>query len=200
MKHAWLPLIVVASCARAPSREAELRALSDTLIQRGVEDQAGRDQIARAVASNDTVFLKRLVATDSARWLWLREIIRKYGWPGRALVGDSAAKAAWLILQHTQLAGFQEEMLPVLDSAAQRGDMPKQEVALLTDRVRVRQKKGQIYGGSFSMKDGKLIADSIDDITHVDERRAAIGLPPMAEYARVLGEVYKVPVVWPPKR
>ena len=200
MRHAWLSLIVVASCAQAPSRDAQLRALSDTLVQRGVEDQADRDHVARAVTNNDTVFLKRLMVTDSARSVWLREVIRKYGWPGRALVGDSAAKAAWLILQHTQLAGFQEEMLPVLDSAAQRGDMPRQEVALLTDRVRVRQGKGQIYGASFAIKDGKLVADSIDDIAHVDERRAAIGLPPMAEYARVLGEVYKVPVVWPPRR
>ena len=200
MKHAWLTLFVVVSCARPPSREAQLRALSDTLVRRGVEDQADRDQVARAVTNTDTVFLKRLVATDSARSIWLREVIRKYGWPGRALVGDSAAKAAWLILQHTQLPGFQEEMLPVLESASQRGDIPKQEVALLIDRVRVRQGKGQIYGGSFSIKDGKLVADSIDDIAHVDERRATVGLPPMAEYARVLGEVYKVPVVWPPKR
>ena len=29
-------------------------------------------------------------------------------------------------------------------------------------------------------------------------RRAAVGLPPMAEYARLLAELYEMPVTWPP--
>ncbi len=192
-------LVTVGACNRdGPSRE-EVRALTDALLKHGAEDQAGRGEIASAVMNRDTVFLQRMARGDSTRSLWLRDMVAKYGWPTRALVGDSAAKAAWLILQHTEIAGFQEAMLPRLDSAAARGEMPKQDVALLTDRVRVGQGKGQLYGSQFSLKDGQLVADSIDDLAHVDERRAAIGLPPMTEYTKTLGRMYGVPVVWPPK-
>jgi hypothetical protein len=193
-------LATVGACNRGgPSRE-EKRALTDALLQHGAEDQSGREQIPRAVMNRDTAFLQRLARADSTRSLWLRDVVGKYGWPSRALVGDSAARAAWLILQHTQLAGFQEEMLPRLDSAAARGEMPKQDVALLTDRVRVHQGKGQLYASQFSLKDGQMVPDSVEDLAHVDERRAALGLPPMAEYAQTLGKMYGVPVVWPPKR
>jgi hypothetical protein len=193
-------LVVMGACNRGGPTREEKRALTDALLQHGADDQRGREQIARAVMNRDTAFLQRMAKGDSTRSLWLRDAVGKYGWPSRALVGDSAAKAAWLILQHTEIAGFQEEMLPRLDSAAARGEMPKQDVALLTDRVRVRQGKGQLYGSQFNLKDGQMVADSIEDLAHVDERRAAIGLPPMSEYTQMLGKMYGVPVVWPPKR
>jgi hypothetical protein len=195
----FVALALVGACQRGGPSRAERRGLSDTLIGLGIEDQSGREQIARAVMNRDTAFLKRMTEADSTRSLWLRDAIKKHGWPGKALVGDSAAKAAWLILQHSQLAGFQEEMIPTLDSAAARGDISRSEVALLTDRVRVRQGLGQIYGASFSVKDNKLVADPIEDIAHVDDRRATVGLPPMAEYVKVLAKMYGMPVVWPPK-
>jgi len=34
----------------------------------------------------------------------------------------------------------------------------------------------------------------------IDGRRASVGLPPMAEYVRMLAEQTKLPVVWPPRR
>jgi hypothetical protein len=199
MKRRWVLVLAVAACTRAPSRGEQLRALADTLVKRGAEDQNGRDRIASAVANNDTVYLKKLASEDSARSLWLRAVISKYGWPGKALVGDSAAHYAWLMLQHTPFDDFQAAMLPVLDTAAQRGDVPKSDLALLIDRVRVHQGKPQLYGGSFSVKDKRLVPDPIDDVAHVDERRATMGLPPMADYVKMLGEVYKMPVTWPPK-
>ena len=32
---------------------------------------------------------------------------------------------------------------------------------------------------------------TLEDVEHVDERRAAVGLPPIAEYARILRRAYK---------
>ena len=36
-------------------------------------------------------------------------------------------------------------------------------------------------------------AQPIEDVAHVDERRAAIGLQPLAEYLRLLRQMYGVP-------
>jgi hypothetical protein len=38
----------------------------------------------------------------------------------------------------------------------------------------------------------------IADLSRLDALRAAMGLPPMADYVRMLGEMYGLPVAWPP--
>ena len=155
--------------------------------------------MAALVARNDTAVLFRFMRADSARTRRLKEIVARHGWLTPALVGKDGVGAAWLILQHSPDYAWQEQMLPVLERAAAAGEMSRTDVALLTDRVLVHRGKPQRYGNSFSFKDGRLVADPIEDIAGLDARRAAIGLPTMSEYVRQLAEAYKTPVEWPPK-
>lgn len=178
--------------------ETTIDAVRDTLIRRGREDQDGREVIPRALAANDTATLLRMMRADSARSRWLRAIVKRDGWPTRAAYGDSAAKAAWLILQHSPYVDFQEEMLPALASLASDGEMSSADVAMLTDRVMVSRGKPQRYGTQFDTKDGKLVAKPIEDLAGLDARRATLKMPPMTEYVRMLGDMYKMPVEWPP--
>lgn len=174
-------------------------ALRNELLRLGEEDQNGREDLMTAVARKDTATLFRFMRADSSHTRRLQQIVVRYGWPTSALVGREAVTAAWLILQHSPDNAWQEKMLPALQRAAAAGDFSPTELAAFTDRVLVHQGKPQHYGNSFSMKDGRLVPDPIDDLTGLDARRAAIGLPPMAEYARELGDAYHVPVVWPPR-
>jgi hypothetical protein len=175
-----------------PVREPELRR---ELIRRYAVDQQGRDSIAIALNAGDTAFVIRLMARDSASTAWLKGVVARYGWPGRSLVGDSAATAAFLILQHSPDNAWQGEMLPTLWRQAERGELKKSDVAMLEDRVRIRQGLPQRYGMSFSMKDGCLVADPIEDQPGMAARRREVGLPPMDEYMRKLEEVYRMKVV-----
>ena len=59
--------------------------------------------------------------------------------------------------------------------------------------MRVAQGKPQRFGTQFSMHDGRLQADPIDDPAHVDGRRAGVGLMPLADYACLLQVVYGTP-------
>ena len=88
--------------------------------------------------------------------------------------------------------------MPVLETHARAGELTPSSVAMLTDRVLVRAGRAQRYGSSFEVVDGRLVAHRIEDIAGLDARRASVGLAPMAEYVRKLGEVYKLPVEWPP--
>jgi hypothetical protein len=63
------------------------------------------------------------------------------------------------------------------------------DLALITDRVRVRQGLPQLYGSQFNGVDGRWIADPIEDVERLDERRASMGLPPMADYVRMIAEM-----------
>lgn len=190
---------VCASCASEGSNGWRQSAV-DSLVVLGHQDQEGREKIAQAVVAQDTAFIFASMRTDSARSRWLRAEIQKNGWPTRASVGDSASNAAWLILQHSPFSDWQSEMLPTLEQLAERGEIQPSSLAMLSDRVRVRRGEPQRYGSHFDSDNGKLVPAPIADLPGLDARRAAVGLPPMTEYVRVLGEVYKLPVVWPPPR
>jgi hypothetical protein len=192
---------LVRSSAETQTSRTQLdTSLRAELLRLGAQDQEGREDIPAVVARGDTATLFRFMKADSARTLRLKDIVARHGWPTRALVGKDGVEAAWLILQHSSDNAWQERMLPVLERAAAAGQISRTDVALLTDRVLVHGGKPQRYGNSFSLKDRRLVADPIEDMGGLDVRRAALGLPPMREYVRQLGEAYKMPVEWPPKR
>lgn len=184
----------------AATAEPRSPALAEELQRLGREDQADRDRFSDALKANDAASIKRLNDGDAARTSRLKAIVAEHGWPSVALVGKEGVSAAFLLLQHTDDWAWQASLLPAVERAAAAGEVSKGEVATLVDRVLVRSGKPQRYGCSFSLHEGKMVADPIEDAAHVDERRAAMGLPPMAEYARVLADVYEMPVEWPPRQ
>jgi hypothetical protein len=209
--HLSIVLALSACTPAAPDASAESGASAtpaagwngsrvDTLLRLGREDQAGRETLAQAAAARDTVTLLAFMRADSARSRWLRAAVARDGWPSPIIAGDSAQQAAWLILQHSPDTAWQAAMLPALERAASRGELPQADLALLTDRVLVRRGQPQRYGSQFDMKDGRLVPEPIEDVEGLDPRRASVGLPPMSEYVRLLAEHTKLPVVWPPRR
>jgi uncharacterized protein DUF6624 len=183
-----------------PSANKPDSALRAELVQLGVEDQAVRDGFGPALARNDTAYAIRVLTGDSARTKRLREIVAAHGWPTPQLVGKDGVNAAWLILQHTPDTAFRRRLLPQLDSAAARGDLPARDMATMMDRILIESGKPQRYGTQFLIVAGRFVAPPLEDTLHVDERRAAVGLPPMAEYVFLLKDMYKLPVDWQPRR
>ena len=121
----------------------------------------------------------------------LHEIINKHGWPGIDLVGQKGAQAAFLVLQHADHES-QKKYLPLLKAVFLKGDLPGQSFALLQDRVLMNEGKPQIYGTQLkSDATGALVLWPIDDEVHVDQRRAAMGLPSMAAYLKLFNLEYR---------
>ena len=183
-----------------PDSAATVAAARDTLLELGIQDQAGRDSAGMAAARNDVAYMARMMRGDSARTRWLQGFITARGWPSRSTYGDSAVKAAFLIVQHSPDYAFQEQMLPVLEKAATTDDVRRQDVAMLADRIAVHRGRPQRYGTQFSLRADTMVAHPIADVPALDSLRATVGLPPMSEYAKLLKDVYKLPVQWPPPR
>jgi hypothetical protein len=196
--------LLVAAC-EGSDRPAEQRAeatrtpvvpdsIRRELIALGEQDGDPRRELT-AEKMQDTAVLRRLASGDSARTARLREIVAVYGWPDSARVGAEAAGAAFLILQHSPVHGFQKEMLPVVEELARRGALPRQHAALLIDRVLVHDSLPQRYGTQFSLRNGRLVMDPVEDEAGLEQRRAGMGLPTMDEYIKVMEEAYRAPAV-----
>jgi hypothetical protein len=127
---------------------------------------------------------------DEANTQWLKQIISEHGWPTISLVGPDGASAAWLLVQHADRdPAFQRKCLDLM-TALPKDEVSQKDLAYLTDRVLLKEGKQQLYGTQFTSDGGKWIPRPLEDEPNVDSRRAAVGLPPLAEYARQLSEVY----------
>ena len=118
----------------------------------------------------------------------LKEIIAQHGWPGRSLVGEDGAVAAWFIAQHAiSDPPFQRHVLELLREAAHRGEVSAMAVAFLEDRIRACEGRPQIYGTQFEPDEHGIPQPCpIEDPEHVNERRLAIGMNTIEERTREL--------------
>jgi hypothetical protein len=145
-------------------------------------ERAGRDQAARELVppGHGIEQWERIVEpVDHANTARLREIVAEHGWPGRRLVGEEAAHAAWLLAQHAP-PQFQEQCLPLLEDAVAQDDASPVDLAYLRDRVLMHRGEPQIYGTQYLIKDGALTLWTVQDPAGLDARRAALGLEPEA--------------------
>jgi hypothetical protein len=107
------------------------------------------------------------------------------------MVGAEGASAAWLLVQHASASGdFQRRCLELMKPLVDEGEASAVELAFLTDRVRTSAGRPQVYGTQFHPTESGLEPFPIEDPEHVDERRAALGLEPLAEYKAQLLEAY----------
>lgn len=121
---------------------------------------------------------------DSLNSLKVKVILDRYGWLGPDRVGNNGNQTLFLVIQHSNLA-MQEHYLPMMREAARKGSASAASLALLEDRVLLRQGRKQKYGTQvLCLAPGKCEVDNLDDPLRVDERRAAVGLPPLAEYVK----------------
>jgi hypothetical protein len=156
------------------------------------QDQAVRNElIQRGINHPDPITEGRMAAIDARHTARMKEIVRRYGWPGPGLVGRDGADAAFLLVQHAEDLAFQKKMLPLVRRAYRAGELSAWNYALLLDRVLVREGKPQIYGMSLKSWEGKeAVLHPIEDEANVDKRRAAIGLPPLSEYLEFMRRLY----------
>jgi hypothetical protein len=189
-------------------RAAKEPALRKELLAMEKEDQEIRAAVFKALGEKgispvdgkpitDPALMKtfleqtgKMTAVDRKNRERLQTIVDKHGWPGRSLVGIDGAHAAWLLVQHADAdPAFQKRCLDLM-KAAPVGEADAKDIAYLTDRVLVRQKKKQLYGTQLVGQGDKFIPQPIEDEAYVDRRRAEVGLPPLAEYLKTSRSVY----------
>jgi hypothetical protein len=141
-----------------------------------------------------------MAKTDRDNRAWLKGVVEKRGWPRKSAVGADGALAAFLIAQHAaDDLDFMAKCLGLIKAAYQDGQAEGQWVALMTDRLLVlKEKKKQLYGTQLMAQDGKLVPQPIEDEGNVDRRRKELGLPPLADYLKVVNDRPKAPPKSPP--
>jgi hypothetical protein len=153
------------------------------------EDRALRDDLAAQGLLFDGYHprMEEVHRRNAAR---LSALLDRHGWPGKALVGEDGAEAAWLVLQHAiSEPALQRRGLVLLRQAALAGEVGAWQVAYLEDRIRFFEGRPQVHGTQYDWDEhGQLSPHPIEDVDRVDERRRAVGLGPLQENTRRMRE------------
>ena len=120
------------------------------------------------------IHLENAIALDS--------IVSEYGWTGISLVGIQGCQAAWLVAQHSICTpDLQRKFLKLITEAADEGEVPMKQVAMLADRIRFNEGRPQIYGTVLDWDENGVLGCELEDIDRVDDLRKEVGLPPLQE-------------------
>lgn len=153
------------------------------------DDQNGRQQLkeVEAIYGVDSKELKALwkmiSEKDSINLIKVKTILDTRGWLGEDVVGEQGNTTLFLVIQHSDIK-TQEHYLPMMRQAVKNGKAKESSLALLEDRVALRQGRMQIYGSQINrdIKTQSFYVSPLEDPDNVDKRRAEVGLQPLAEY------------------
>ena len=184
-------------------------AIGREIIEMAREDQDVRRELVARLrqsggASAPDDLARRMAEVDARNIARLKVIVARNGWPAANLVGEQAAGAAWLLVQHADREPeFQADILKRMETLLPSGGVSRRDFALLTDRVLVNRGEPQVYGTQYeAVTIGGIVhfgpKTPIRDAGNLDARRTGMGLSPHDRYVADLREMLGVPDGAPP--
>jgi hypothetical protein len=123
----------------------------------------------------------RQMAIDKSNMALVSGLFDSLGYPGKSVVGEGTAKAAWYVLQHNP------ERIPdyidLIRKAGSEGELPLRLVAMMEDRYLTNQNMPQLYGTQGMTYDdarGSFIWP-VQDPENVNQRRREVGFTQTVE-------------------
>jgi hypothetical protein len=116
----------------------------------------------------------------------LRPILEEHGWPGRWPVGVHQHVGGMALLHGVLFQApieFKRVCLEQVREAFEIGSAKASDLALLTDMVLLAEGRPQRYG-MVATRWPEVAQEPIEDAERMDERRAALGLGPLAEHVQ----------------
>lgn len=156
-------------------------------LYRGAEEKFGKE-------SDEMKYFWQLVSEqDSLNEIEVIKIIEEKGWVGKSLVGGQANMTLWLVIQHAPLE-TQEKYLPLLKKSVLKGESSGSHLALLEDRIQMRNGKPQTYGSQITTdkETGEQVVYEIREPEYVNQRRKEVGLGPIEDYVKRRGIEWKI--------
>jgi len=178
--------------------------MEKNLIQRVMMDQNVRKEYQRVWKDRGSLTMKewrkkrsaithRAGKIDRANAEYVRSILCIWGWPSIGRFSKKIDKDIWLLVQHSPYE-LQKFALSYLEQALDRGDTDPRNVAYLTDRVRMKECRCQIYGTQTRVdeKTGCPRLQPLSDPKAVDMLRKAHRLPTLEKEFMATQKTYRV--------
>lgn len=181
---------------RAYDMDQKVRAESMSLVNR--LNSAGVSGVPDSVIDSLMLLQEQTQAIDRENRALVASVL-KGGLPEG--LSQQSYKAIWLIIDHADLK-FQKRHLPIMEKAARKQLISANELAVLTDRIRMKEGKPQKYGTqSYTAADGRQVIYiwPVEDAAKLDALREEIGTVSIGTYISILKETAGCEVIYDPE-
>lgn len=163
-----------------PKIAAEINKMAD-------DDKVVREEYFGQNNPHNKKYSELVQPVDERNHKRIVEIVSDIGYPTISKVGEKASFNAWIIIQHHSRGDFQKKCLELMEK--DKEDVNPHNIAYLKDRILAFAGKKQIYGTQVKQneKTKKIELFEVEDMEHLNERRASIGLEPIEEYMNKFG-------------
>ena len=115
----------------------------------------------------------------------MQQLINDNGWPKYSSVGELAADAPLLVINHHESNEVRKKYIAQIKQSCLEGEGSCMEYAKVQDRILVDENQLQIYGMQFRYNAQRNLEPfPIKDPEYVDQRRKEIGLVPLKDYLK----------------
>jgi|TARA_B110000902_G_scaffold62062_1_gene73347 hypothetical protein len=184
----WKEVILIVTENKEQAEKDLDKPLMETLRIIHQEDQKYRRQINKVEKKHGwksdemTAHWEIINEKDSINLIKVEKILNDRGWLGSKIIGAQGNATLFLVIQHSDIE-TQLKYLPMMREAVKIRNARASDLALLEDRVALKQGKRQIYGSQIHIdKNGEKFVAPLIDPENVDKRRAKVGLETLADY------------------
>ena len=185
----WNELIAIVKANKEFEEKDFDKPLVATLEKIYVEDQKYRKEINGIKekygwkSDEMKAHWKIIHEKDSLNLIEVQKILDTKGWLGKDVIGRQGNTTLFLVIQHSDI-DVQLKYLPMMREAVKKGNARPSSLALLEDRIALRQGKRQIYGSQIhrDKETKEMYVAPLIDPENVDKRRAEVGLGKLADY------------------
>lgn len=147
------------------------------LIYLSAHNRQPHDSIAEAEA------LREMQRVDKINQEQICKILDTRGLVGKDKVGD-AIGTFWMVIQHAGV-DIQKKYLSLFQEAANKGDISKEGIAMMEDRINMFEGRPQKYGSQIvEDEQGQQVIYQLLDASKVDEWRSEMGMEPLDDYLK----------------
>jgi hypothetical protein len=189
-RHAVPPDAVLYCEARARQDRVKAQAQrhppTDPALRDEIRRLYGPDQAVRQAKDFD---IEKMTRVDRETERPLKAIFETHGVPTYDLAGPEAASMFVVMVQH-QSPDFRRQVLPRLKANVEAGQADAADYSMVYDRAASEGGRKQRYGQNLECdRSATIQLMPIEDETHVDTRRARIGLLRLALYVRMVRDL-----------
>lgn len=143
---------------------------------RSIEAEYGRD------SEEMKAHWKTIHEKDSVNLIKVKKILDTRGWLGTDVIGQNGNSTLFLVIQHADFK-TQKKYLPMMRKAVKNGKAYASSLAMLEDRVALKQGKRQLYGSQIGRDtSGVYYVLPLVKPKQVNKRRAKMGLGKLENY------------------
>lgn len=176
-----------------PKKVGEIKNIKSELLKIDSNRKSLEDNILKEKNKDESIAKRKQLLREGIQRLCT--IFKENGWIKKDDLGQDGFSAEMDLIFNVDLPNIQREFLPILISAADKGEVKRADIATLVDSIRITSGIPQLFGTYLTFSDGIVYLYPLENEKMVDEWRKSYELPSLNSFMREIETKYQTLVI-----